>query len=80
MKLAISAGFVKFSVIGNDINSHYIVVGQPIWDVKAAEHISVAGEIVVSITAWHYVNPNEYLYEQVHDGLHVKVRQQVQVK
>lgn len=40
---------------------------------KAAEHISVAGEIVVSFTAWHYVNPNEYLYEEVGDGLHVKV-------
>lgn len=73
MKLAISAGFVKFSLIGNEANSHYIVVGQPIWDVKAAEHISVAGEIVVAVNAWHYVNPNEYLYEVVYDGLHIKV-------
>lgn len=73
MKLAISAGFVKFSLIGTQHNSHYIVIGQPIYDVKAAEHISVAGEIIVSVNAWHYVNPNEYLYEVLPDGLHVKV-------
>lgn len=73
VKLAISAGFVKFSLIGNQSNSHYIIVGQPIWDVKAAEHISVAGEIVVSVTAWQYINPNEYLFEVVHSGQYIKV-------
>lgn len=73
VKLAISAGHVKFSLIGNELNSHYVVVGQPIWDVKAAEHISSAGEIILSSNAWQYVNPTEYLYEVMSDGFHIKV-------
>lgn len=73
MKLAISAGHVVFSLIGDERCSHYVVIGQPIWDVKAAEHKSSAGEIIVSHTAWNYINPTEYIYEPMGDGLHIKV-------
>lgn len=62
-----------FSLIGDEKTSHYVVVGQPIWDVKAAEHKSSAGEIIVSHTAWNYINPSEYIFELMNDGLHIKV-------
>ncbi|KYB27283.1 Adenylate cyclase type 10-like Protein [Tribolium castaneum] len=70
---AISAGLVTFALIGDSTNSHYVVVGQPIWDVKAAESISSAGDIVVAPAAWHFVNPNEYLSEEMSDNIHVKI-------
>lgn len=53
--------------------SHYVIVGQPILDVKTAEKKANAGEIVVSGSAWHYVNPTEYVWEHVNDGIHIKV-------
>ncbi|KAK9746114.1 Adenylate and Guanylate cyclase catalytic domain [Popillia japonica] len=73
VKLAISAGFVIFSLIGDLKTSHYIVVGQPIFDVKQAEKKSSAGDIIVCHTAWNYLNPSEYLSEYMEDGLHIKV-------
>ncbi|XP_044265856.1 adenylate cyclase type 10-like isoform X2 [Tribolium madens] len=73
VKLAISAGLVTFALIGDSTNSHYVVVGQPIWDVKAAESISSAGDIVVAPAAWYYVNPNEYLSEEMRDNIHMRI-------
>ncbi|KAF5292379.1 hypothetical protein FQA39_LY03413 [Lamprigera yunnana] len=72
VKLAISAGFVIFSVIGNAEMSHYVCIGQPISDVKLAEKMTSAGEIIVSNSAWNYLNPNEYVWETC-DGHHTKV-------
>ncbi|XP_022909660.1 adenylate cyclase type 10-like [Onthophagus taurus] len=73
VKLAISAGFVVFSIIGDQHDSHYIVIGQPIFDVKSAEKKSVAGDVMICHTAWNYLNPSEYLYEYMEDGIHIKV-------
>ncbi|XP_068895089.1 adenylate cyclase type 10-like isoform X2 [Tenebrio molitor] len=73
VKLAISAGLVTFALIGDNTTSHYVVVGKPIWDVKAAESISSAGDIVVAPAAWHYVNTNEYLFQEMSDNVHVKI-------
>lgn len=71
--MAISAGPVIFALIGDEKNSHYVVVGKPIWDVKAAEHISSAGDIIVSPAAWHYVNTNEYVFQDMDDGIHIRL-------
>lgn len=73
MKLAISAGPVTFALIGTKTTSHYVVVGNPIWDVKAAEHISSPGDIIVAQAGWHYINPTEYLFTDMPDGIHVKI-------
>lgn len=73
VKLALSCGLNTFAVIGDEANSHYVVVGKPVWDVKAAESISTAGDIIVAPTAWHYINNNEYLFEEMPDQIHYKV-------
>lgn len=74
VKLALSAGYVMFSLIGDSKMSHYVVVGQPINDVKAAEKKAHPGEIILSPSAWHYLTPNEYVCEYVSDGNHTKVK------
>ncbi|KAK9876037.1 hypothetical protein WA026_011150 [Henosepilachna vigintioctopunctata] len=61
VKLAIAAGPVIFSLIGNQKYSHYIVIGKPIMDVKDAEHRSQAGEIIVAPSAWLHVNATDYI-------------------
>ncbi|KAJ3648253.1 hypothetical protein Zmor_020070 [Zophobas morio] len=73
VKLAISAGLVTFALIGEPSTCHYVVVGKPIWDVKAAEHISSAGDIIVAPAAWHYVNPGEYIHKEMPDRVHMKI-------
>ncbi|KAF5300893.1 hypothetical protein FQR65_LT09056 [Abscondita terminalis] len=73
VKLAISAGFGVFAIIGSASMSHYIVVGQPILDVKLGEKKANPGEIIVSNSAWHYLNPNEFVWE-AYDGYHTKIK------
>ncbi|XP_044763888.1 adenylate cyclase type 10-like isoform X2 [Coccinella septempunctata] len=61
VKLAISAGPVLFTLIGNEKYSHYIVIGKPVADVKDAEHRTKPGEIIVAPSAWYHVNTTDYL-------------------
>lgn len=60
VKLAISCGNLTFSVIGDEENKHYIILGPAINDVKAAEHASVSGDVVVAPTAWGHVAEESY--------------------
>lgn len=62
LKIAISAGNVSFSVIGTEQYSHYVLVGQPLWDAKFCESIAQSGEILVSNRAWVYINQAEYVF------------------
>lgn len=60
VKLAISGGGVHFSLIGNEISSHYALVGDPVWQVKALQDTIKPGETLVTPKAWFYAR--EYLY------------------
>ncbi|CAH0401381.1 unnamed protein product [Chilo suppressalis] len=76
VKIAISAGLSHFSIIGGegkDTQSHYVIVGQPVWDVKMAEYMSTAGDVLTSASAWMYVNETEYCTQRCRDGRHTKV-------
>ncbi|KAL3270905.1 hypothetical protein HHI36_021414 [Cryptolaemus montrouzieri] len=72
VKLAIAAGPVIFTLIGNEKCSHYIVIGKPVMDVKEAENRSHAGEIVVAPSAWYHVNATDYIAIEL-DGIYRKV-------
>uniref|UniRef100_A0A182QK45 Uncharacterized protein n=1 Tax=Anopheles farauti TaxID=69004 RepID=A0A182QK45_9DIPT len=48
IKIAISAGEVHFSLVGDESFTHYVVAGQPVWKVKLAERIALAGDIIVT--------------------------------
>ncbi|XP_045502162.1 adenylate cyclase type 10-like [Colias croceus] len=75
VKIAISAGLSHFSIIGGheQCQSHYVIVGQPVWDVKMAEYMSTAGDVLTSASAWMYVNESEYCTQPCGDGRHTKV-------
>ncbi|KAL0869690.1 hypothetical protein ABMA27_005935 [Loxostege sticticalis] len=75
VKVAISAGLSHFSIIGggNTSQSHYVIVGPPVWDVKMAEYMSTAGDVLTSASAWIYVNEAEYCTQPCGDGRHTKV-------
>ncbi|KPJ03277.1 Adenylate cyclase type 10 [Papilio xuthus] len=75
VKVAISAGVSHFSIIGGGELSlaHYVIVGQPVWDVKTAEYMSSAGDVLTTASAWIYVNEAEYCTQPCGDGRHTKV-------
>ncbi|CAH1970769.1 unnamed protein product [Acanthoscelides obtectus] len=73
VKLAVAAGHLVFSLIGDDENSHYLMTGQPIYDIKAAESKSKAGEIIITARVSHHLSANEYLIDLLSDGIHAKV-------
>ncbi|XP_035907479.1 adenylate cyclase type 10-like isoform X1 [Anopheles stephensi] len=73
-KIAISAGEVHFSLVGNESFSHYVVAGQPVWKVKLAERMALAGDIIVTYYAWSYIHDNEYVWESCADKMHLKIK------
>ncbi|CAH1106140.1 unnamed protein product [Psylliodes chrysocephalus] len=73
VKLAVACGHITFSLLGDEGNSHYLMIGQPVLDIKTAESKSIAGEIVVSARVSHHISANEYLIELFPDGIHAKV-------
>lgn len=64
VKIAISGGTVTFSLIGNEHSSHYAMIGDPVWQVKALQEKINPGEILVTPKAWFYIQETlyEYLY------------------
>nr|XP_034172604.1 adenylate cyclase type 10-like isoform X1 [Osmia lignaria] len=74
VKLAIASGKTYFTSIGDpDSRSHYIITGQPVWDVKFAEGLCRGGDILVAPSSWQWVNPNEYVHEKLPDGIHTLI-------
>ncbi|XP_015190551.1 PREDICTED: LOW QUALITY PROTEIN: adenylate cyclase type 10-like [Polistes dominula] len=74
VKLAIASGKTYFTCIGDPKKmSHYIIIGKPVWEVKNAERLCKGGDILVALSAWQWVNPIEYIYETLPDGLHTLI-------
>ncbi|KAJ8924439.1 hypothetical protein NQ315_007236 [Exocentrus adspersus] len=73
VKLAVASGHLVFSLVGNEESSHYLMTGDPIYAIKAAEHKASAGEIVITARVSRHISANEYLINVLPDGLHAKV-------
>ncbi|XP_026743294.1 adenylate cyclase type 10-like [Trichoplusia ni] len=75
VKVAISAGLSQFSIIGDEniAQSSFVIVGQPVWDVKMAQYLTKSGDVLTSGSAWKYVNEAEYCTQPCGDGRHTKV-------
>ncbi|KAG5321791.1 ADCYA cyclase, partial [Acromyrmex heyeri] len=60
--VAISAGDVKFSVIGDDKARHFVICGVPIEELKNAKKISLPNDLILSLSAWQHCQPSQYEY------------------
>ncbi|KAL0275783.1 UNVERIFIED_CONTAM: hypothetical protein PYX00_003531 [Menopon gallinae] len=72
VKLAISAGNMTFTVIGNDNSRHYLIAGAPVNEVKAAEKACTSGEVILAFSAWGHLSPVNYEHTWK-DEEHVKI-------
>ncbi|XP_049832787.1 adenylate cyclase type 10-like [Schistocerca gregaria] len=73
VKLAITAGESLFAIIGNDNMKHYMIAGEPIWNIRRAERNWLSGDILVDSKAWSYMRAADYLYKTVNNGQFVKI-------
>ncbi|XP_063977452.1 uncharacterized protein LOC135162667 [Diachasmimorpha longicaudata] len=74
VKLAIASGRTYFTSIGDPRKiSHYIITGQPVWDVKLAEGLCKGGDIIVAPSSWQWVDPSEYVFKILPDGVHTLI-------
>ncbi|XP_018398206.1 PREDICTED: adenylate cyclase type 10-like [Cyphomyrmex costatus] len=62
VNVAISAGDVKFSVIGSDEVRHFVMCGVPIEEIKDAKKVSLPNDLVLSLSAWQHCQPSQYEY------------------
>lgn len=74
VKIAISAGEVHFSNIGNELSSHYVIIGDPIWQVKSLQEEISPRDVLVTPKAWFYVQETFYIFEHKKDAKHFKVK------
>lgn len=61
VSIAISAGDVTFSVIGNEVR-HFVIFGSPIEDLKEANKVSLPNDLILSLSAWQHCTPSQYEY------------------
>lgn len=74
VKIAISSGDVYFSLIGTEQQSHYIVIGEPIWEVKAGESLCKPGEIIITSKSFDKITKTNYVFELMHDKMYYKLK------
>ncbi|XP_053980305.1 adenylate cyclase type 10-like [Hylaeus volcanicus] len=72
--IAISAGELIFSVIGDDNSRHFVISGMPIEDLKHARRICLPGDLVLSSSAWKHCAPSQYEYV-IKDSSNIKVKE-----
>ncbi|XP_054014719.1 adenylate cyclase type 10-like [Hylaeus anthracinus] len=70
--IAISAGELIFSVIGDDNSRHFVISGMPIEDLKHARRICLPGDLVLSSSAWKHCAPSQYEYV-IKDSSNIKI-------
>ncbi|KAG8234160.1 hypothetical protein J437_LFUL014950 [Ladona fulva] len=76
VKLAISAGTATFSVIGDEDIRHYIIVGDPITEIRLAEYMCASGEVLLSPSAWKFCDSEKYQYFSVGEYGHIKITEE----
>ncbi|KAK0182631.1 hypothetical protein PV327_000747 [Microctonus hyperodae] len=62
LRMSISMGDVGFSIIGNDNGRHWILIGEPVENVRTLIKNCNAGDVILTQVAWEYISPNNYEY------------------
>jgi len=71
--IAISAGDVIFSIIGDEEARHFVMFGSPIEQLRHAKKISTPSDFILSLSAWQHCTPSQYEYV-IKDPHNIKVQ------
>lgn len=69
VKIAICAGQLYFSMIKHS----FLMIGNPIWDVKRSGDLCGPGDIIISNLVLNYLRKGEYQTATMTDNEHLKV-------
>ena len=75
VKIAISCGEVDFSLIGDESSaSHYALVGEPVWQVKALQELISPGEVLLTWKGWYFTQDTRYEYQAIREHRYYKIK------
>lgn len=60
-------------MLGDDISSHYVIVGDPVWEVKSLQDDIKPGETLMSKKVWPYVQEQLYKHKYIKSAGHYKI-------
>ncbi|XP_062408009.1 adenylate cyclase type 10-like [Sardina pilchardus] len=74
VKIGISAGKLSKVIMGNEDSQYFVVIGRAVDEVRLAEGLAVAGNIILSPNAWELCHRANIAVDHFEDERAVKVR------
>ncbi|XP_063060987.1 adenylate cyclase type 10-like [Engraulis encrasicolus] len=74
VKIGISAGKLSKVIMGNEENQYFVVIGRAVDEVRLAEGLAVAGNIILSPNAWELCDRANIAVDFIENERAVKVR------
>ncbi|XP_070604681.1 adenylate cyclase type 10 [Erythrolamprus reginae] len=74
VKIGLSAGHISKVVIGDNRRQHFVVTGRAVEEVRLAQNLAKAGEIIMSPNCWELCDRNLIEVEKIKNERAVKVK------
>ncbi|XP_074859423.1 adenylate cyclase type 10 [Carettochelys insculpta] len=74
VKIGLSAGHISKVVVGNNKHQYFLVIGRAVDEVRLAQNLAKASEVILSPNCWELCNRNMIEIERIKDQRAVKVR------
>ncbi|XP_015280253.1 PREDICTED: adenylate cyclase type 10-like [Gekko japonicus] len=74
VKIGLSAGHISKVIVGNNKHQHFVVIGRAVDEVRLAQNLAKAGEIILSPNCWELCYRKLIVVEKIPDERAVKLR------
>uniref|UniRef100_A0ABM5GDD3 Adenylate cyclase type 10 n=1 Tax=Pogona vitticeps TaxID=103695 RepID=A0ABM5GDD3_9SAUR len=74
VKIGVSAGHISKVVVGDHIHQHFLVIGRAVDEVRLAQNLAKASEIILSPNCWELCDRKLIVVEKIPGERAVKVR------
>ncbi|XP_032147386.1 adenylate cyclase type 10 [Sapajus apella] len=73
VKIGLAAGHISILVFGDETRNHFLVIGQPVDDVRLAQNMAQINDVILSPNCWQLCDRNMIEIERIPDERAVKV-------
>ncbi|XP_064226781.1 adenylate cyclase type 10 [Aotus nancymaae] len=73
VKIGLAAGHISILVFGDETQNHFLVIGQPVDDVRLAQSMAQINDVILSPNCWQLCDRNMIEIERIPDDRAVKV-------
>nr|XP_056717177.1 adenylate cyclase type 10-like [Euleptes europaea] len=74
VKLGLSAGHISKVIVGDNKHQHFVVIGRAVDEVRLAQNLAKAGEIILSPNCWELCHRKLIVVEKIPDERAVKLK------